>query len=161
MLSQVGALAAARFAERLAYLDLQPGDVGILRLIAVDPGLSQQALAGKLGVVPSRVVALIDVLQKKGLVMRERSVKDRRNHELQLTDSGKAVMAQMREIGAVKMLNDLPPDPAALFAQLDPAQFPHVTALARELTEHDPETDFEFGLDLMIRALDALPRHRG
>lgn len=100
LLSQVGALAAARFAERLADLDLQPGDVGILRLIAVDPGLSQQALAGKLGVVPSRVVALIDVLQKKGLVMRERSVKDRRNHELQLTDAGKAVMAQMREIGA-------------------------------------------------------------
>jgi DNA-binding MarR family transcriptional regulator len=100
LLSQVGALAAARFAERLADLDLQPGDVGILRLIAVDPGLSQQALAGKLGVVPSRVVALIDDLQKKGLVMRERSVKDRRNHELQLTDSGKGVMAQMREIGA-------------------------------------------------------------
>jgi DNA-binding MarR family transcriptional regulator len=100
LLSQVGALAAARFAERLADLDLQPGDVGILRLIAVDPGLSQQALARKLGVVPSRVVALIDDLQKKGLVTRERSPKDRRNHELHLTDGGKGVMAQMREIGA-------------------------------------------------------------
>jgi AcrR family transcriptional regulator len=69
-----------------------------------------------------------------------------------------ALGAQMREIGAVKMLNDLPPDPSTLFAQLDPTQFPHVTALATELTEHDPETDFEFGLDLLISALDALPR---
>jgi AcrR family transcriptional regulator len=69
-----------------------------------------------------------------------------------------ALGAQMREIGAVKLLNDLPPDPSTLFAQLDPAEFPHVTALATELAEHDPETDFEFGLELLISALDALPR---
>ncbi|MEU5785269.1 MarR family winged helix-turn-helix transcriptional regulator [Micromonospora lupini] len=100
LLSQVGGLAAARFAERLADLDLQPSDVGILRLIALDPGLSQQALADKLGVVPSRVVALLDALQKKGLVVRQRSTKDRRNHELSLSDAGRAVMARMREIGA-------------------------------------------------------------
>ncbi len=100
LLSQVGAFAAARFAERLADLDLQPGDVGILRLIAVEPGLSQQALAEKLGVVPSRVVALLDHLEKKGLVVRERSVRDRRNHELKLTDGGRGVLARMRQIGA-------------------------------------------------------------
>jgi DNA-binding MarR family transcriptional regulator len=100
LLSQVGAFAAARFAERLAALGLQPGDVGVLRLIALDAGLSQQALAGKLGVVPSRVVVLIDDLEKKGLVARLRSAKDRRNYELSLTDAGKDVMAQMREIGS-------------------------------------------------------------
>ncbi|MEO5878492.1 MAG: TetR/AcrR family transcriptional regulator [Streptosporangiaceae bacterium] len=69
-----------------------------------------------------------------------------------------ALGAQLREIGAVTMLNDLPRDPVRLLAQLDPAQFPHVTALADELIAHDPETDFEFGLDLLINALDALPR---
>jgi DNA-binding MarR family transcriptional regulator len=100
LLSQVGALAAAQFAERLATLGVQPGDIGILRLITVEEGLSQQTLAGKLGVGPSRVVALIDELEQKGLVTRERSTKDRRNYELQLTDAGRNVMARMREIGS-------------------------------------------------------------
>jgi DNA-binding MarR family transcriptional regulator len=100
LLSQVGALASERFAERLAALGVQPGDVGILRLITVEQGLSQQALAGRLGVGPSRVVALIDELEKKGLVARERSTKDRRIHELRLTDAGESVMARMREIGS-------------------------------------------------------------
>ncbi|MCU1557713.1 MAG: MarR family transcriptional regulator [Microbacteriaceae bacterium] len=100
LLSQVGAFASARFADRLAALGLQPSDVGILRLIAVESGLSQQALAGRLGVGPSRVVVLIDELERKGFVARERSTRDRRNYELRLTKSGQELMAQMREIGA-------------------------------------------------------------
>ncbi|WP_051162770.1 MarR family winged helix-turn-helix transcriptional regulator [Nocardia brevicatena] len=100
LLSQIGAFAAARFAQRLEALALQPSDVGILRLIATEAGLSQQALAEKLGVVPSRVVVLIDGLEKKGLVARSRSTRDRRTHELRLTGEGQTVMRQMREIGA-------------------------------------------------------------
>ena len=100
LLSQVGAFAASKFAERLAVINLQPGDVGILRMIATTPGMSQQDLASKLGVGPSRVVALIDDLERKGLVARQRSIVDRRNHELRLTDAGRDVMAKMRGIGA-------------------------------------------------------------
>ncbi|TDD63981.1 TetR/AcrR family transcriptional regulator [Actinomadura rubrisoli] len=69
-----------------------------------------------------------------------------------------ALGTQMREIGAVKMLDHLVGTPAESFARLDPEEFPHVTALGPQLARHDPETDFEFGLDLLIRALDALPR---
>ena len=100
LLAQVGGYAAQRFGERVAELGLQPGDVGILRIIARHEGaLSQQALAGLLGVGPSRVVALIDGLEKKGLVTRARSARDRRNYELTLTDAGREVMTQMRRIG--------------------------------------------------------------
>ncbi|GAB3682984.1 TetR/AcrR family transcriptional regulator C-terminal domain-containing protein [Actinocorallia lasiicapitis] len=69
-----------------------------------------------------------------------------------------ALGAQLRELDMVKMLDYLPPDPAAAFTQLDPVEFPHVTALAKELTAHSPDSDFEFGLDLLISAIDALPR---
>lgn len=100
LLSQVGAFAAGRFAERLEALSLQPGDVGLLRLIAPEPGLSQQELAAKLDVAPSRVVVLIDDLEEKGLVIRVRSRRDRRTYELRLTDQGRDVLARMREIGA-------------------------------------------------------------
>ncbi len=106
LLAQVGGFASARFADRLAALSLQPSDIGILRLISVEPGLSQQTLAGRLGVGPSRVVVLIDDLEKKDLVARERSARDRRNYELRLTDAGRDVMSRMREIGAAHE-NDL------------------------------------------------------
>ncbi|GAA2894045.1 TetR/AcrR family transcriptional regulator C-terminal domain-containing protein [Streptosporangium fragile] len=69
-----------------------------------------------------------------------------------------ALGAQMREVGTTKMLDHLHQDPSEAFAQLDPVEFPHVIALAPELARHDPEADFEFGLDLLISALDGLPR---
>jgi DNA-binding MarR family transcriptional regulator len=100
LLAQVGAYATMRFAQRLEDLGLTPSDIGLLRLIALNPGQSQQTLAQSLGVVPSRVVALIDELQGKGLVSRERSSTDRRNYELQLSPTGREVMAKMREIGS-------------------------------------------------------------
>lgn len=64
----------------------------------------------------------------------------------------------LRETEQMRMLDSLPADAAGAFAELDPERFPRVTLLAKELTEHDPETDFEFGLDLFINAIDALPR---
>ncbi|MFD0688319.1 TetR/AcrR family transcriptional regulator [Actinomadura fibrosa] len=69
-----------------------------------------------------------------------------------------ALGAQLRETGAVRMLDHLAAAPADSYGRLDPDEFPHVIALAPQLARHDPETDFEFGLDLLIRALDALPR---
>jgi AcrR family transcriptional regulator len=64
-----------------------------------------------------------------------------------------AIGAQMREAGAAKML-DRP------LVRVDPAEFPLVASLAAELLTHDPETDFEFGLDLLISALENLERTR-
>jgi DNA-binding MarR family transcriptional regulator len=121
LLAQVGGYAAARFADRLAALSLQPGDVGILRLITVEPGLSQQTLATRLGVGPSRVVVLIDELEKKGLVVRRRRASDRRSYELELTDAGRAVMSRMRQIGSAhenEMVHVLTAEERATLASL-------------------------------------------
>ena len=48
LLAQLGAHAASQFAERLGVLDLTPPDAGILRLLRIAAGLSQQELAAKL-----------------------------------------------------------------------------------------------------------------
>jgi AcrR family transcriptional regulator len=69
-----------------------------------------------------------------------------------------ALGAQMRDIGVAKMVDHLPGDPAEALARLDPAEFPHVIALAPDLARYEPEADFEFGLELLISALDGLPR---
>jgi DNA-binding MarR family transcriptional regulator len=100
LLAQVGAHAAARFAERVGQLGLTPADVGLLRMIAGQPGRSQQSLAAELGVVASRVVTLIDNLDRKGLVERRRSTEDRRNYELHLTAEATRIMGEMRHLAA-------------------------------------------------------------
>jgi AcrR family transcriptional regulator len=40
--------------------------------------------------------------------------------------------------------------------RLDPAEFPQVIGLAAELSQRDSEADFEFGLDLLLRAIATL-----
>ena len=70
LLSQLGAHGAARFADRLATLRLTPGEAGLLRMVAKEPGLNQRQLAGRLRAQPSRVVALVDGLQLCGILAR-------------------------------------------------------------------------------------------
>ncbi|MFI2476938.1 MarR family winged helix-turn-helix transcriptional regulator [Nocardia xishanensis] len=67
-------------------------------MIAAEPGRSQRTLAAELGVVPSRVVALIDPLDRKGLIERRRSETDRRNHELHLTAEGGKLLGRLAHI---------------------------------------------------------------
>ncbi|MBC2876442.1 MULTISPECIES: MarR family winged helix-turn-helix transcriptional regulator [Streptomyces] len=100
LLAQIGAHAAGRFGERVAALGLTPPDVGLLRMIANRPGLSQRALAADLGVVPSRVVTLVDHLDGKGLVERRRSTEDRRNHALHLSPGGRRMLEEIGEVAA-------------------------------------------------------------
>jgi DNA-binding MarR family transcriptional regulator len=98
LLSQVGAYAAQRFGELVAKLGVTPADVGLLRMIAAQPGRSQRSLAEEMGVVPSRVVVLIDGLERRGLVERRREAQDRRNHALHLTAAGTEMMAAVRRL---------------------------------------------------------------
>ena len=100
LLSQLGAHTSARFAERLAELDLTPEHVGVLRVVGQQPGLSQQALAIRMGALPSRIVRLVDELEERGLVERRRSAADRRNYELHTAaDAGDRIGAVMAAIG--------------------------------------------------------------
>jgi DNA-binding MarR family transcriptional regulator len=89
MLAQIGAHAAEKFAERLAPLKLVPAHAGILRVIRQAEGMSQQALAKHLGMFPSRMVLVLDELEKTGLVERKASVSDRRVYALHLTARGR------------------------------------------------------------------------
>src|SRR5499425_1994248 len=92
LMSQLGHLSASVFADLIAAIDLTPPHAGILRAIAAEPGRSQQALSGQLGLLPSRVVAYVDELEDRGYVERRRNPDDRRLHALHLTASGKRLM---------------------------------------------------------------------
>ncbi len=100
LLAQLGAHAARRFGERIADLGLTPPDAGMLRKISDDPGISQQALAEHLGIMPSRMVALLDELESKKILVRKRSVRDRRNYALALTERGRQALSELSRIAA-------------------------------------------------------------
>jgi DNA-binding MarR family transcriptional regulator len=88
LLAQLGAHAASQFAERLGVLELTPADAGILRLLRTEAGPSQQELAARLRIHPSRLVSILDHLEKRGLVERRANPDDRRLYSLHLTQAG-------------------------------------------------------------------------
>jgi DNA-binding MarR family transcriptional regulator len=97
-MAQVGAHAAARFAERLTPLGLTPPEAGILWNLSHQPDMTQRSLAELLGAFPSRLVLLLDELERKGLVERRPGPRDRRSHALRLTAAGRA---QLQTLGRV------------------------------------------------------------
>lgn len=99
LLAALGAYAAGRFTERIAALDLTPPQTGLLRIVAANPGQSQQALAGRLGTPPSRLVALIDSLADRGLLERRRNPDDRRLHALYVTPAGERLLHRVAQVG--------------------------------------------------------------
>ena len=98
LLAQLGAHAASQFAERLKVLELAPSDAGILRLLRMAAGLSQQELASKLQIHPSRLVAILDNLEKRGFVERRANPDDRRLYSLYLTKAGEEVLQKIGKV---------------------------------------------------------------
>ena len=98
LLTQIGTHAAQAFAGRVAELDLTPPQAGLLRAIAAGPGRSQQALAQHLGTPATRLVALVDGLEQRGLVERRRNPDDRRLYAVHLTDAGRRFMKELARV---------------------------------------------------------------
>jgi DNA-binding MarR family transcriptional regulator len=99
LLSRLGFQASRTFAEALAPLGLEPRDAGVLRAIAMHEGESQQLLAGTLCVPASRMVALVDHYEERGLVERRRNPADRRAYQLQLTPAGRDTLDAIARAG--------------------------------------------------------------
>jgi DNA-binding MarR family transcriptional regulator len=109
----------------LRELDLSPPHAGILGAIARGSGISQQALASLLGMVPSRLVALLDELEGLGLLERRDNADDRRVYALHLTDKGSRVLG---DIGRIARAHD-----EALCASLDAREREQLTGLLERI----------------------------
>jgi DNA-binding MarR family transcriptional regulator len=101
LLSQLGTHAALVFGRKIAGFGISPPHLGMLRWIHANVGKNQRELASHLGVVPSRMVVLLDELESKGLVARVRSLQDRRSQQLQLTPKGTRLLDKVERIAAV------------------------------------------------------------
>lgn len=88
-------LAHRQVAEsRLESLGIRARESGALALLASEGPLSQQRLGQRMGVDRTTMVALVDELERKGLVARERDPGDRRAYALHLTSQGRRLLAR-------------------------------------------------------------------
>ena len=92
MLSSLGYTISRRFHELLRPLELEPGEFALLRAVAASEGESQNALAERLHISPSWMVAIVDQLEKRELLERRPHASDRRVRNLHLTAAGKKLL---------------------------------------------------------------------
>jgi DNA-binding MarR family transcriptional regulator len=98
LLSQLGYHSSRLWQGRLAPLGLEPRHVMLLRHVAIAEGRSQQALGEAVQIPPSRMVALVDALEQRGLLRRRPDPNDRRVRTLHLTRDGRRLLDKVMEI---------------------------------------------------------------
>jgi len=134
LLVKLGRVVQRRFNDALKPSDLTPRHLQVLDELRQGP-MSQQALADRVGVDPTKLVGLLNDLEGKGLVVRRRDPVDRRRHIVENSRAGVArVDAALAAAAAVE---------DELLAALDAeqrAQLRELLVLAADATaaEQDP-----------------------
>lgn len=81
-------------------VDIRPVQYSILTLIENNPGASQTRISDALGIKKPNFVAMLDVLEGRGLVRRAATPGDRRTYALFLTDAGRTFMRRLHKLAA-------------------------------------------------------------
>ena len=87
-----------RIIEVLSTADLTQKQAGSLWLIGANPGTSQIGVGGALRMDRATTMAIIDKLEGRDLVVRQRSTVDRRRHELYLTPTGQKLLVKVKKL---------------------------------------------------------------
>jgi MarR family transcriptional regulator, lower aerobic nicotinate degradation pathway regulator len=73
-------------------------DYSVLAILAEGDRETQSAIAGAMNLDPSRLVALLDSLETRGLIARQRDPQDRRRHVVSITPAGQQQLEQIRAL---------------------------------------------------------------
>jgi DNA-binding MarR family transcriptional regulator len=132
LLARLGVGFKTRALARAEAEGFELHDYGVLALLAEGDRQTQSTIANALAVDPSRLVALLDSLEQRGLVTRQRDPQDRRRHLVSITAAGKRRLVHLREI--VHRLEE------EFFAPLDDDQQKALYDLLVELAaQNDPD----------------------
>ena len=94
--ASVGELVASGFRDALAPHGVSPRQYAVLWALAAHGEHTQHQLSERLGIPASRVVALIDDLERRSAVRRLVSERDRRIRTVLLTDDGRRLLGELR-----------------------------------------------------------------
>jgi len=110
-------------------------DYSVLAILAEGARETQGTIADALTLDPSRLVALLDRLEQRELIVRQRDPLDRRRHVVSITAKGKHELGRIRE--QIKRFEN------AFLAPLDAADRKALHELLLRLAEHnDPRCVF-------------------
>jgi DNA-binding MarR family transcriptional regulator len=98
LISQLGFFSSKAFTEALDPVGIGPREFLLMRFVAAAEGQSQQALAERLSVPASRMVALVDHLEEAGFLERRPDPEDRRVRGLYLTRKGRGALERASKI---------------------------------------------------------------
>jgi MarR family transcriptional regulator, lower aerobic nicotinate degradation pathway regulator len=135
LLARLGLGFKSKALARIEQEGFEAHHYSILAILGEGARETQAAIADALDLDPSRIVALLDSLEKEGLVVRQRDPHDRRRHVVSITPTGKRQLQRLRTI--TKQLED------DFFAPLDAedrATFHQL--LSRLACHHDPRCGF-------------------
>jgi DNA-binding MarR family transcriptional regulator len=111
LLASLGVALKAQAIARAAASGFELYDYSLLAILGEGDRATQATIADALGLDPSRLVALLDSLEERGMVVRQRDPQDRRRHVVSITDTGSIELARVRAI--IRELED------EFFAPLD------------------------------------------
>ena len=78
----------ALFDKEMEKHDLRQAEFSVLSVLKGNPGINQRALAEALAVAPPNLATLLDRLEARGLLTRQRSTDDKRVQHVGLTTQG-------------------------------------------------------------------------
>ena len=125
LLVKLGNEIAQQADDPLAAMGLSGRQYMVLAVLSSDTPPSQLELAGLCGLLPAQVVPVVDELERRGFVGRQRSEADRRRSVVTLTDAGREILAQADELG--RALLDVI-EPAAREVLVETLSRSHTTA---------------------------------
>lgn len=109
------------FHHRMKPLKLRPVDFTILLVLANNEAVSQKLLCQALDISAPGLAVILDRLQERALLVRERNELDKREHRLLLTDAGLALARKAEKLSQgveADVLDSLTPDEVDTLAYL-------------------------------------------
>src|SRR3954462_13320260 len=98
LLVKLGNEIAQQAEDPLAAMGLSGRQYMVLAVISADTPPSQLELAGLCGLLPAQVVPVIDELERRGFVARQRSETDRRRSVVRVTPAGLEILAKADDL---------------------------------------------------------------
>ena len=95
LLSQLGVYLAEDFVHRLEPFGVEPRTYAVLKALVEDDGQSQRQLSAQLGIHRNVMVAVVDKLERQGLVKRMPHPGDRRAFAVTMTGKARELLPNL------------------------------------------------------------------